>query len=174
MNLFTHFDVAATLNCDEKTLYNWLTVVEMNYRSENTYHNSTHAADVMQVEFWLNVFLFLNYLKIPLLAKIFVLQATAGFLEKDRLKSIMEPLDEATSLLAACAHDIDHPGKSSAFLSNSGNYLAILYNDVTVLENHHAALTFKLTLGKATCLFFSQTARFRSFQVTIESIFLSI
>ncbi|KAF2894413.1 hypothetical protein ILUMI_11764, partial [Ignelater luminosus] len=121
MNLFNHFDVATTLNCDEKTLYNWLTVIEMNYHVENSYHNSTHAADVMQ--------------------------ATAGFLEKDRLKSIMEPLDEATSLLAACAHDVDHPGKSSAFLSNCDNPLAILYNDVTVLENHHAALTFKLTLG---------------------------
>ncbi|KAF7263544.1 hypothetical protein GWI33_001860 [Rhynchophorus ferrugineus] len=74
-------------------------------------------------------------------------QATAGFLEKDRMKSIMEPLDEATSLIAAAAHDLDHPGKSSAFLSNSNNPLAILYNDVTVLESHHAALTFKLTLG---------------------------
>lgn len=64
------------------------------------------------------------------------------------MKSIMEPLDEATSLIAAAAHDVDHPGKSSAFLTNSNNPLAILYNDVTVLESHHAALTFKLTLGK--------------------------
>ncbi|KAK5649021.1 hypothetical protein RI129_003913 [Pyrocoelia pectoralis] len=121
MNLFLHFDVPSTLNCDEKTLQNWLTVIEMNYHVDNFYHNSTHAADVMQ--------------------------ATAGFLERDRLKAIMDPLDEATSLLAACSHDVDHPGKSSAFLSNCDNPLAILYNDVTVLENHHAALTFKLTLG---------------------------
>lgn len=49
MNLFNHFDVANVLNCDEKTLYNWLTVIEANYHSENSYHNSTHAADVMQV-----------------------------------------------------------------------------------------------------------------------------
>lgn len=49
MNLFLHFDVPNTLNCDEKTLYNWLTVIEMNYHVENAYHNSTHAADVMQV-----------------------------------------------------------------------------------------------------------------------------
>lgn len=76
-----------------------------------------------------------------------IFQATAGFLEKERVKSIMEPLDEATSLIAAAAHDLDHPGKSSAFLSNSNNPLAILYNDVTVLESHHAAMTFKLTLG---------------------------
>ncbi|KAG5898657.1 hypothetical protein JTB14_005416 [Gonioctena quinquepunctata] len=121
MSLFAHFEVATVINCDEKTLFNWLTVIEANYHIENAYHNSTHAADVMQ--------------------------ATAGFLDKDRMKSIMEPLDEATSLIAAAAHDVDHPGKSSAFLSNSSSPLAILYNDVTVLESHHAALTFKLTLG---------------------------
>lgn len=121
MNLFNHFDVCGSLNCDEKTLSNWLTVIEANYHIENSYHNSSHAADVMQ--------------------------ATAGFLEKERMKSIMEPLDEATSLIAAAAHDLDHPGKSSAFLSNSNNPLAILYNDVTVLESHHSALMFKLTLG---------------------------
>ena len=36
---------------------------------------------------------------------------------------------------------------SSAFLTNSGNDLALLYNDVAVLESHHAAFTFKLTLS---------------------------
>ncbi|KAF7274331.1 hypothetical protein GWI33_013003 [Rhynchophorus ferrugineus] len=48
MNLFHHFDVCNALNCDEKTLSNWLTVIEANYHYENSYHNSTHAADVMQ------------------------------------------------------------------------------------------------------------------------------
>lgn len=73
------------------------------------------------------------------------------------MKSIMEPLDEATSLVAAAAHDIDHPGRSSAFLCNSDNVLAILYNDVTVLEMHHASLTFKLTLGKYSIHLYTYT-----------------
>lgn len=51
MNVFLHFDTLSVLNCDERTLYNWLTVIEMNYHHENTYHNSTHAADVMQVHY---------------------------------------------------------------------------------------------------------------------------
>lgn len=121
MHLFAHFDVANTLNCDEKILNNWLTIIEAHYHTENTYHNSTHAADVMQ--------------------------ATAVFLEKGRIKSIMEPLDEVICLVAAAAHDVDHPGKSSAFLANCDSHLAILYNDTTILESHHAALMFKLTLG---------------------------
>ncbi|XP_032519458.2 high affinity cAMP-specific and IBMX-insensitive 3',5'-cyclic phosphodiesterase 8 isoform X2 [Danaus plexippus] len=115
------FDVCSALECDERTLLHWLTIIETNYHAVNTYHNSTHAADV--------------------------LQAVAFFLEKDRLKSVLEPLEAAAALISAAAHDIDHPGTSSAFLCNSRHSLAILYNDVCVLESHHAALTFKLTLN---------------------------
>ncbi|XP_028044235.1 high affinity cAMP-specific and IBMX-insensitive 3',5'-cyclic phosphodiesterase 8 isoform X1 [Bombyx mandarina] len=115
------FDVCAALECDERTLLHWLTVIETNYHAVNTYHNSTHAADV--------------------------LQAVAYFLEKDRLKNLLEPVEAAAALISAAAHDIDHPGTSSAFLCNARHPLAILYNDVSVLESHHAALTFKLTLN---------------------------
>ena len=34
-------------------------------------------------------------------------------------------------------------------MCNSGSELAILYNDTTVLENHHCALGFKLTQSDA-------------------------
>lgn len=115
------FDICAALECDERTLLHWLTIVETNYHAVNTYHNSTHAADV--------------------------LQAVAYFLEKDRLKTVLEPLEAAAALVAAAAHDVDHPGTSSAFLCNARHPLAVLYNDVSVLESHHAALTFKLTLN---------------------------
>ncbi|XP_047504170.1 high affinity cAMP-specific and IBMX-insensitive 3',5'-cyclic phosphodiesterase 8 isoform X7 [Pieris napi] len=115
------FDICAALECDERTLLHWLTIIETNYHAVNTYHNSTHAADV--------------------------LQAVACFIEKDRLKNLLEPLEAAAALISAAAHDIDHPGTSSAFLCNARHSLAILYNDVAVLESHHAALTFKLTLN---------------------------
>lgn len=59
----------------------------------------------------------------------------------------MDRLDEATALIASAVHDIDHPGRSSAFLCNSDNSLALLYNDICVLESHHAATTFRLTLS---------------------------
>ncbi|XP_046472198.1 high affinity cAMP-specific and IBMX-insensitive 3',5'-cyclic phosphodiesterase 8A isoform X2 [Neodiprion pinetum] len=121
MNLIGLYEGPATLGCDEKTFFNWLTLVEMHYHADNSYHNSSHAADV--------------------------LQATAKFMRSERLKMIFDPLDEVTALIAAAAHDIDHPGRSSQFLCNANNKLAILYNDLAVLESHHAALTFKLTLA---------------------------
>lgn len=75
-------------------------------------------------------------------------QATAVFLHHLSMKDdqLMDNIDEATALISAATHDIDHPGRSSAFLCNADNPLAILYNDMCVLESHHAALTFKLTL----------------------------
>lgn len=43
------FEVFTALNIDERTCKAWLNVIETHYHSTNTYHNSTHAADVMQV-----------------------------------------------------------------------------------------------------------------------------
>lgn len=86
MTIMTRFEVPRTLNCDEATLQNWLTVIEANYHSSNTYHNSTHAADV--------------------------LQSTAYFLQRNRIKALLDPLDSTACLIAAAIHDVDHPGKT--------------------------------------------------------------
>ena len=86
MTIMTRFEVPRTLNCDEATLQNWLTVIEANYHVTNTYHNSTHAADV--------------------------LQATAFFLQRNRIKPLLDSLDQAACLIAAAIHDVDHPGKT--------------------------------------------------------------
>ncbi|XP_011645158.1 high affinity cAMP-specific and IBMX-insensitive 3',5'-cyclic phosphodiesterase 8 isoform X2 [Pogonomyrmex barbatus] len=130
MNLY---QVPTILHCDERTLQNWLAIIEHNYNAENSYHNSTHAADV--------------------------LQATARFMQSKKLKAILEPLDEVATLVAAAAHDIDHPGRSSQFLCNANNRLAILYNDLSVLESHHAALTFKLSLSDDSVNIFKNLER---------------
>lgn len=71
----------------------------------------------------------------------------------------MDRIDEASALISAAAHDIDHPGRSSAFLCNSNSALAILYNDVCVLESHHAALMFRLTLSDDKCNIFKNLDR---------------
>ncbi|XP_029406744.2 high affinity cAMP-specific and IBMX-insensitive 3',5'-cyclic phosphodiesterase 8 isoform X2 [Bactrocera dorsalis] len=122
MEMFRRFNVFATLNIDENVCKSWLAVIEANYHANNSYHNSTHAADVMQ--------------------------ATGCFLTQLAAKDMgMDHTDEAIALIAAAAHDVDHPGRSSAFLCNSRNTLALLYNDLCVLESHHASITFRLTLS---------------------------
>lgn len=128
--IFEQFDLCSTLECSETTISNWLTLIEANYHDKNTYHNSTHAADV--------------------------LQASAYFLTRDKVKELIyDPMDIAACLIAAVVHDVDHPGRTSAFLCNTSNVLAILYNDQAVLENHHAALAFKLTTSDERVNIFS-------------------
>lgn len=62
------------------------------------------------------------------------------------IQSSLDQLDEVAALIAATVHDVDHPGRTNSFLCNAGSELAILYNDTAVLESHHAALAFQLTV----------------------------
>mmetsp|Transcript_72262 Transcript_72262/g.197867 ORF Transcript_72262/g.197867 Transcript_72262/m.197867 type:complete len:433 (+) Transcript_72262:1737-3035(+) len=48
-------------------------------------------------------------------------------------------LERLSLMLAALGHDVDHPGVNNAFMISTTSRLALLYNDVSVLENHHAA-----------------------------------
>uniref|UniRef100_A0A672GX02 Phosphodiesterase n=1 Tax=Salarias fasciatus TaxID=181472 RepID=A0A672GX02_SALFA len=133
LKIFSRFGVCEFLNCPEATLRSWLQVIEANYHSSNSYHNSTHAADV--------------------------LHATAYFLCKERVKQSLDPTDEVAALIAATVHDVDHPGRTNSFLCNAGSELAILYNDTAVLESHHAALAFQITTRDDKCNIFKNIER---------------
>uniref|UniRef100_A0A8C6ZVY8 Phosphodiesterase n=1 Tax=Nothoprocta perdicaria TaxID=30464 RepID=A0A8C6ZVY8_NOTPE len=133
LKVFARFGVAEFLNCSEATLRAWLQMIEANYHSSNSYHNSTHAADV--------------------------LHATAFFLGKERVKGSLDHLDEVAALIAATIHDVDHPGRTNSFLCNAGSELAVLYNDTAVLESHHTALAFQLTAKDSKCNIFKNIDR---------------
>lgn len=47
LKVFATFSVCEFLNCTEATLRSWLQLIETSYHSSNSYHNSTHAADVL-------------------------------------------------------------------------------------------------------------------------------
>lgn len=47
-------------------------------------------------------------------------------------------------ILGGLCHDVDHRATTNLFLINSGDKLSIRYLDKSVLENHHAATTFKI------------------------------
>uniref|UniRef100_A0A671UVJ5 Phosphodiesterase n=1 Tax=Sparus aurata TaxID=8175 RepID=A0A671UVJ5_SPAAU len=50
--------------------------------------------------------------------------------------------------VAAAMHDYDHPGRTNAFLVATNAHQAVLYNDRSVLENHHAAAAWSLYLSR--------------------------
>ncbi|XP_003341503.2 cGMP-inhibited 3',5'-cyclic phosphodiesterase 3B [Monodelphis domestica] len=75
--------------------------------------------------------------------------------------------------VAAAMHDYDHPGRTNAFLVATGDPQAVLYNDRSVLENHHAAAAWNLFLSRPDFNFLSNLNQpeFKHFRyLVIEAI----
>ena len=113
-------------------LIKYATILEAQYHSNVPYHNCIHAADVTQSTYYL--------------------------LGAPALENVFTDLDVLAALYASAIHDVDHPGVTNQFLINSGSELATLYNDESVLENHHLAVAFKL-LQESDCDIFVNVAQ---------------
>jgi hypothetical protein len=97
-------------------LENFLIAIESHYHPTNPYHNALHACDVLFSVFW-------------------ILHSCLG------QKVIgADETDCFAMFFAAMVHDLDHPGETNAYQIAVGSPFAILYNDRSVLENHHVAL----------------------------------
>ncbi|XP_056016559.1 cGMP-inhibited 3',5'-cyclic phosphodiesterase 3A-like isoform X13 [Ostrea edulis] len=75
---------------------------------------------------------------------------------------------------AAAMHDFDHPGRTNAFLVATNAKEAVLYNDRSVLENHHAAQAWSLFMKEPVLYNFLcglEAAEFKRFRfLVIENI----
>ena len=104
----------------------FISKLETGYKSRDDvpFHNRSHAADVVQ--------------------------GTAYFLNQAAHQiGELQPLDVFSLILSAAMHDHNHPGVTNAFMVNSKDELAILYNDASVLEMHHLASSWRLLLDNA-------------------------
>ncbi|KFH03186.1 3'5'-cyclic nucleotide phosphodiesterase domain-containing protein [Toxoplasma gondii VAND] len=102
---------------EEKKLRHFFAIIRDGYHTDNPYHNFYHAIHVFQV-CWM-------------------------FLSAYGCRNILSPIEQLGILLAALCHDVDHPGVNNAFLRASLHPLSIMYNDKSVLENHHAAFAIR-------------------------------
>lgn len=73
-----------------------------------------------------------------------VLQMTYKLLKDSNILFKLEPHIVIATLIASLAHDVDHPGNTNSYEINSMSKYAKLYNDNSVLENHHCSLTFDI------------------------------
>ena len=81
------------------------------------YHNNLHACDV--------------------------LQTTHCCISQTGLKDWMSDLEIFSLLFSAIIHDYNHSGTTNNFHVQSTSDLAVIYNDKSVLENHHVAAFFR-------------------------------
>lgn len=56
-------------------------------------------------------------------------------------------------MIASAGHDVDHPGHNNMFEMKNKSVLATIYNDKSVLENHHVATLFKISQCKEAGIF---------------------
>ncbi|KAI1728568.1 3'5'-cyclic nucleotide phosphodiesterase domain-containing protein [Ditylenchus destructor] len=133
-NLFRIFKLSPT------KFFNFFHSLESGYW-DIPYHNRIHAADVLHGTFYLTCH--------PVRA--FVGRPSTPETPEIALDSAPLPLSQSMNTLelmalftAAAMHDFDHPGRTNAFLVASEDKKAILYNDRSVLENHHAAESWRL------------------------------
>jgi hypothetical protein len=83
------------------------------------------------------------------------MSTTVWFLRSAYLSERISATDRFVALVASAAHDVAHPGKNNMFLVKTMAPLAVRYNDKSVLENMHAALTFETMLQDSECDWFS-------------------
>lgn len=109
--MFHWYGLLDHFKLDVVRLWKLFTLIEEGYHSTNPYHNSIHATDVTQ--------------------------AMHCFLQETKISEHLEPVEIMASLIGAVTHDLDHPGVNQPFLIATSNHLAALYENTSVLENHH-------------------------------------
>jgi hypothetical protein len=108
-------------------LENLLAKINNGYQAKNPFHNAAHAADVVLTCFWC--------LHTGQASRICNLSA----------------LDCFSVIFAAMIHDVDHPGNTNPFQIANRNALAIMYNDKSVLENHHCSFAYQTMQQDESC-----------------------
>uniref|UniRef100_A0A8C5FAJ6 Phosphodiesterase n=1 Tax=Gadus morhua TaxID=8049 RepID=A0A8C5FAJ6_GADMO len=131
-SVFQERELLKSFKIPADTFITFVMTLEDHYHADVAYHNNIHAADVVQ--------------------------STHVLLSTPALESVFTDLEILAALFASAIHDVDHPGVSNQFLINTNSELALMYNDVSVLENHHLAVGFKL-LQEDNCDIFQNLSK---------------
>ncbi|XP_031637480.1 high affinity cGMP-specific 3',5'-cyclic phosphodiesterase 9A isoform X2 [Contarinia nasturtii] len=63
---------------------------------------------------------------------------------RTNLSSRLGDLEVLILLVSCICHDLDHPGYNNIYQINARTELALRYNDISPLENHHCSIAFRL------------------------------
>ncbi|CBY13498.1 unnamed protein product [Oikopleura dioica] len=117
--LLKKYDLLSTFKIPTNVLMSFSDKVDAGYRKHrNPYHNPNHAADVAQT--------------------------THFFICQTGLLNWLSEVEVFAMIFAAAIHDYEHTGTTNTFHTQTRSPLAVLYNDRSVLENHHVAASFKM------------------------------
>ncbi|XP_060033599.1 dual specificity calcium/calmodulin-dependent 3',5'-cyclic nucleotide phosphodiesterase 1A isoform X2 [Erinaceus europaeus] len=117
--LFTRYDLINRFKIPVPCLIAFAEALEVGYsKHKNPYHNLIHAADVTQT---------VHYIMLH-----------TGIMHW------LTELEILAMVFAAAIHDYEHTGTTNNFHIQTRSDVAILYNDRSVLENHHVSAAYRL------------------------------
>uniref|UniRef100_H3DF26 Phosphodiesterase n=1 Tax=Tetraodon nigroviridis TaxID=99883 RepID=H3DF26_TETNG len=162
--LFEDTGLFETFKIPVKEFMNYFHALENGYR-DIPYHNRIHATDVLHAVWYLTT------QAVPGLPSLVTDHGSASDSDSDSgithshmgflvsktytvsedgygcLSGLIPALELMALYVAAAMHDYDHPGRTNAFLVATSAPQAVLYNDRSVLENHHAAAAWNLFMS---------------------------
>ncbi|NWI16021.1 PDE1B phosphodiesterase, partial [Crypturellus soui] len=119
LELFTRHNLNSRFKIPGAFLAALLDALESGYgRYRNPYHNQVHAADVTQT--------------------------VHCFLLRTGMLHYLTEIEVLATVFAAAIHDYEHTGTTNSFHIQTKSDCAILYNDRSVLENHHISAVFRM------------------------------
>ncbi|XP_026166752.1 cGMP-inhibited 3',5'-cyclic phosphodiesterase A isoform X2 [Mastacembelus armatus] len=163
--LFEDTGLFETFKIPVKEFMNYFHALENGYR-DIPYHNRVHATDVLHAVWYLTT------QAVPGLPSLIADHGSASDSDSDSgithshmgflvsktytvsedgygcLSGLIPALELMALYVAAAMHDYDHPGRTNAFLVATSAPQAVLYNDRSVLENHHAASAWNLFMAQ--------------------------
>ncbi|XP_066525008.1 cGMP-inhibited 3',5'-cyclic phosphodiesterase 3A [Hoplias malabaricus] len=163
--LFEDAGLFETFKIPVQEFMNYFHALENGYR-DIPYHNRIHATDVLHAVWYLTT---QPVPGLPALAHSagsstdagsgsgiihghmgYVFSKTNPTMEEGYgcLSGLIPALELMALYVAAAMHDYDHPGRTNAFLVATSAPQAVLYNDRSVLENHHAASAWNLFMSR--------------------------
>lgn len=125
-HMYHELDLVKEFNMNPITLKRWLLCVQENYRN-NPFHNFRHCFCVSQMMY--------------------------GMVHLCKLWDVMSKEEIGVLITASVCHDLDHPGYNNTYQINARTELAIRYNDISPLENHHCAVAFQILSNPETNIF---------------------
>ncbi|XP_078002630.1 high affinity cGMP-specific 3',5'-cyclic phosphodiesterase 9A isoform X3 [Phascolarctos cinereus] len=146
-HMYHDLGLVKDFNINPITLKRWLLCIHDNYRN-NPFHNFRHCFCVTQMMYCMISLCFLQ--------------------EK------FSQMDILVLMTAAICHDLDHPGYNNTYQINARTELAIRYNDISPLENHHCAVAFQI-ISQPECNIFSNitTEDFKKIRQEIITLILA-
>ncbi|TDG96068.1 hypothetical protein EPR50_G00235800 [Perca flavescens] len=121
--MFTDLEFLTAFHIELDVLQNFLFKVYCHYNSI-PFHNFRHCFCVTQMMY--------------------------GLIWLTDLQSKIARIDLLIMLTSALCHDLDHPGYNNVYQINAQTDLALRYNDISPLENHHCAVAFGI-MSKQEC-----------------------